>query len=245
MTQTVQRATEILEFIAEAPRSLSETARHFQVHRSTVFRQLQTLEQAGFVMHHADGTYNIGTRIISIAQQALDHMDLRRIAHEEIRALQQRVGNTLHLAQLMEDDSVVYIDKVEGTDSVRMYSRIGRPVRPNSTGVGKVILSLLPPDRRDAVLRDAQWSALTANTHTSRESLDAELATIRDQGWGIDNGEFEDFVNCIAAPIRNSTGSIVGALSITAIKMVNSLDDLKLHLDDLLATTRGISQQLG
>lgn len=244
MSQAVKRATEIIELIADSPRSLSDLAKQFEVDRSTIFRQLQTLEQAGFVLRHSDGKYNVGTRIISIAQQALDNLDLRRIAHDEISALQSRVGNTLHLAQLIENQ-VVYIDKVEGSDSVRMYSRVGLPVLPNATAVGKVILAQLSVDKRDALLRDADWTVHTATTHATRESLDIELKQIADEGWGVDDGEFEDFVNCVAAPVSNSTGTIVGALSISSIRMVNTLDDLTAHLGDLLATTRTISLQLG
>lgn len=244
MSQTVRRATEIIEFIAEDPRSLNEITRHFDVDRSTIFRQLQTLERAGFLIHRSDGTYNIGIRIISIAQQALDNLELHRIAHDEIRALHQRVGNTIHLAQLVEQ-TVVYVDKVEGTGSVRMYSRVGLPVLPHRTGVGKVVLAQLPPKQRDVLLRDVDWGAQASTTPTGREILDRELEEIRRNGWGVDDGEFEEFVNCVAAPVRNSTGSIVGALSITAIKMINDLNDLKAHVPELLASAGRISQQLG
>lgn len=244
MSQTVKRATEIIELIADGPRTLNDIARHFDVHPSTAFRQLQTLEQAGFLTHRSDRTYDIGARIISLGQQALDRLDLRRIAHDEIQVLQRRVGHTVHLAQLLED-SVVYVDKVETTDGVRMYSRIGRPVRLTCTGVGKVVLATLPVPRRDALLRDTDWTAFTKTTHTSRESLDVELDEIQARGWGVDNGEFEDFVNCIAAPITNSTGAIIGALSITSLKMVSPLDQLKTHLDDLLNTVANISRDLG
>ncbi|PPL17802.1 IclR family transcriptional regulator [Microterricola pindariensis] len=244
MSQTIHRATEIIELLAASPRSLNEVATHFEVHRTTVFRQLQTLERAGFVMHRADGQYAIGTRIIAIAQQALDNFDLRRVAHEELRALQRRVGTTVHLAQLLER-SVVYIDKVEGDSSVRMYSRIGLPVLPQATGVGKVILAQLPSQRRDELLAGTEWTAFTRTTHTSRASLDADLATISGRGWGVDDSEFEDFMNCIAAPIANSTGTVLGALSISSIKVVNDLDALRHHLPDLLDTTARISAQLG
>jgi DNA-binding IclR family transcriptional regulator len=241
---SVGRAIEIIEFIADAPRRLNEITSHFDVHRTTIFRQLQTLEEAGFLLRRSDGTYSIGARIISIAQQGLDNLDLRQIAYEEIRGLQQRAGNTVHLAQLLED-TVVYIDKAEGNSTVQMYSGIGRPVLPTCTGVGKVILAQLPPHRRDVLLRNVKWEAYTPTTHTTRESLDAELEDIHARGWGVDNGEFEEFVNCIAAPITNSTGSVVAGLSITSIKMINDLDDLKAHLDDLLETSRRISVQLG
>lgn len=244
VSQAVQRAIEILDFLAEGPRSLSETARRFDVHRSTVLRQLQTFEEAGFVLRRGNGHYSIGPKMISIAQQALDALDLPAVAHDELRRLQAKTGNTIHLAQLVES-TVMYVDKVEGRDSVRMYSRVGKTVLPHCTGVGKAILSQLPVGRRDALLVDAEWTAFTAQTIVSRAALDEQLELINTRGWGVDDGEFEDFVNCIAVPITNSNGSIIGALSLTAIKVVATLDDLKLHLDDIRATAQNISRQLG
>lgn len=244
MSQAVQRAIEILEFLSDGPRSLSETAKRFDVHRSTVLRQLQTFEEAGFVIRRANGHYSIGPTVISIAQQALDSLDLPAVAHDELRKLQAKTGNTVHLAQLVES-AIMYVDKVEGRDGVRMYSRIGKTVRPHCTGVGKAILSQLPATRRDELLADAEWKAFTPQTVTSRAALDEQLDLISTQGWGVDDGEFEDFVNCIAVPVTNSSRSIVGALSLTSIKVVADLEDLKTHLDDLLATAHNISRQLG
>ena len=244
MSQTITRATELIELIAETPRTLAELATHFGVHRSTVFRQLQSLEQAGFLVHRPDGSYNIGHRLIAIGQEALDNIDLRRIAHDELRELQKKVGSTIHLAQLI-DNSVVYVDKIEDTAGVRMYSRIGRSVLPHCTGVGKSILSLLPASRRDELLSGTDWTAHTPTTLTSREALDTEVDAIAKRGWGVDNSEFEDFMNCIAAPVSDSTGTIVGAISISSIRIVNDLDALKEHVPELLATARSISAELG
>ncbi|WP_309070862.1 IclR family transcriptional regulator [Arthrobacter sp.] len=244
MSQAVQRAIEILEFLSEGPRSLSETARRFDVHRSTVLRQLQTFEDAGFVLRRANGHYSIGPKVISIAQQALDGLDLPAVAHDELRKLQAKTGNTIHLAQLVES-TVMYVDKVEGRDSVRMYSRIGKTVLPHCTGVGKAILSQLPSTRRDTILANAEWTGFTPQTITSRPALDEQLDLIRSRGWGVDDGEFEDFVNCIAVPVTNSSRSIVGAISLTSIKVVATLDDLMTHLNDLQSTASNISRQLG
>lgn len=243
MSQTIQRATEIIDYIADNPRTLSELAAHFHVHRSTVLRQLRPLQQAGFLLHRSDGHYVIGPRIIAIAQQSLDAIDLRRLAHDELRALQARVGNTVHLAQLIEN-CVIYVDKVESSSSVRMYSRIGKVVPPTCTGVGKAILSRLDTRRRDEVLRDADWTKHTTSTITDRAELDRELAEIARRGWAVDDGEFEDFTNCVAAPVGNATGTVVGAISITAIRVVSDLAALTAHVDDLLATAARISAEL-
>ncbi|EPR75448.1 Transcriptional regulator, IclR family [Leifsonia rubra CMS 76R] len=153
------------------------------------------------------------------------------------------MGNTIHLAAVV-DRSIVYVDKVEDTSGVRMYSRIGSAVRPYCSGVGKAILAELPASDRDAILEGAVWERFTAKTVASRVDLDAQLAKVSAQGWAADDGEFEDFVNCIAVPIRGAAG-VIGAVSITAIRMVANLSALKSHLPLLQSVAREISAELG
>ena len=158
MSQTIQRATEIIDYIADDPRTLAEMATHFQVHRSTVLRQLRPLQAAGFLLHRSDGRYVIGPRIIAIAQQSLDAIDLRSVAHDELRALQARVGNTIHLAQLIEN-YVIYVDKVEDTAGVRMYSRIGKVVPPTCTKASQAGASSWAAAKAATASRSARSSA--------------------------------------------------------------------------------------
>ena len=87
MSQTVTRAMEILKFIAGSPRSLGEVAEHLDVHKSTAFRLLQTLEEGGFTRHLPDGRHAIGFGIIPLAQHAIDQIDMRTIAHTRLQRL--------------------------------------------------------------------------------------------------------------------------------------------------------------
>lgn len=244
MSQTINRAISIIEFVSERPRTLNEIASHLEVHRSTALRQLQTLEAGRFVLRHSDGRFAVGTRLMAIAQQALESLDLRQIAAPHLRTLQGEVGHTVHMAQLMGDE-IIYIDKVEGTDSVRMYSRVGMPASTHASGVGKVILAQLPPGRREALLRNVDWVTHTQNGHTSVDTLTADLDRIAQQGWGQDDGEFEEFVNCIAVPVANSTGDIVAGISITSIKVIASLNDLGKFMPSLQQTAQAIRRELG
>jgi DNA-binding IclR family transcriptional regulator len=244
LSQTINRAISIVEFVSERARTLNEIASHLEVHRSTALRQLQTLEGGRFVLRRSDGRFAVGTRLIAIAQQALEGLDLRQIAAPHLRTLQGQVGHTVHMAQLMGDE-IIYIDKVEGTDSVRMYSRVGMPASPQASAVGKVILAQLLPGRREALLRNVDWVAHTQNGHASVDTLTADLDRITQQGWGQDDGEFEKFVNCIAAPVSNSTGDIVAGISITSIKVIASLNDLGKFMPSLQQTAQAIRRELG
>lgn len=244
MSQTVQRAIVIIETVAERPRGLGEVADTLGVHRSTALRLLQTLEGNGFVRRQGDGTYAVGTRFLSIAQQSLESLDLRPLAAPHLRALHPTCGHTLHLAQLIGDE-VVYIDKLDSPDGVRMYSRVGRAASLYASGVGKAILAQLPPERVADLLERTELVSHTPTTFDTPQALEAELARIRQRGWAVDDGEFEDFVNCVAAPVGNSSGDIVAALSITSLRVITPLAQLSKLVPDLLETARAISRELG
>lgn len=117
-------------------------------------------------------------------------------------------------------------------------------MRPHCSGVGKAILSGLDSAERDAILGDTEWEKFTEKTILTREALDVELATIKTQGWAADDGEFEDFVNCVAVPIHSSAG-VVGAMSVTAIRMVADMEALKEHIPLMQKTAALISRELG
>ncbi len=243
MSQSVRRAAHIIDSIAEEPKTVMELAEAFSLHRSTMFRELQALEEVGYVRRRKNGTFSLGLHLIALSRNAFDNLDLREAAHEHLRRLHRKVGNTIHLAALMEN-SIVYVDKVEDASGVRMYSRIGAAVRPHCSGVGKAILAGLESAERDAILGDTDWEKFTEKTIVTREALDLELDAIQKRGWAVDDGEFEDFVNCVAVPIQSSAG-VVGAMSLTAIRMVADLDQLKEHIQLMQKTAALISRELG
>ncbi|MBW8762426.1 MAG: IclR family transcriptional regulator [Microbacterium sp.] len=243
MSQSVRRAALIVDAIASRPQSVAELATEFGLHRSTMFRELQTLEDVGYVRRRADGAYVLAFHLVSLAQVALEHLDLRKAAAAPLRDLHEVTGNTLHVAALI-DDSIVYVDKAEDQSGMRMYSRIGSRVPPYCTGVGKAILADLDDQRRDAVLAGTAWTPHTANTLTSRGALDAELDVISGRGWAVDDSEFEDFVNCVAVPIRGPMG-VVGALSLTAVRAVQDLDELAVRIPLLQRAAAQIAREVG
>ncbi|MGB4138125.1 MAG: IclR family transcriptional regulator [Microbacterium sp.] len=243
MSQSVRRAAAVLQAIAEEPLSVAALAEQFGTHRSTMFRELQSLEQVGFARRRPDGRYAPGMQLALLGNAALDRLDLRGAAHTLVRGLHRTVGNTVHVGALIGDE-IVYVDKVEDAAGVRLYSRVGATVRPHCSGLGKAVLAELPVERRDAVLADCDWRRYTTTTRTSRDDLDAELAVIARRGWAVDDAEFEDFVNCVAVPITSSAG-VVGALSLTALRAVQDLAQLERHVPLLRETAAEISRELG
>jgi DNA-binding IclR family transcriptional regulator len=246
VAQSIQRAINLIRRSAEHPLSLTEAAEVLGVHKSTALRILQTLEAARFVRKTGVGTYVLGSGLIELSELALGSMDLRQFAGTHLRQLQRKTGHTVHLAQLTGDE-IIYIDKVDSPafDAVKLPSRVGRAVSIYASAVGKVILSYLSREERDRLLSHVAFERYTDTTLADRETLEAALTQIKEQGWAVDNGEHDAYVMCVAAPIKDSRGQVIAALSITAIEVIATLDQLMEKLPLVLETASQISQELG
>ncbi|MEU7695401.1 IclR family transcriptional regulator [Microbispora hainanensis] len=246
MAQSIQRAINLIRVAAEHPLTLTEASDVLGVHKSTALRILQALEAARFVRKTGAGTYVFGSGLIELSELALSSMDLRQLASAHLRRLQRQTGHTVHLAQLTGDE-IIYIDKVDSPafDAVKLPSRIGRAVSLYASAVGKAILAYLPREDRDRLLAHVTFERHTDTTITDRDSFEAELAQVREQGWSVDNGEHDAYVMCVAAPVRDSRGKVVAAVSVTAIEVIETLDQLKEKLPLVLETAALISEEAG
>ena len=244
MAQTVDRALVILASLAEGPASLEQAANRIGVHKSTALRLLRTLEEHGFVHRQSDYRYRLGGKLFSLAQLALESIDVRVVAAPHLADLNERCGHTVHLA-VYEDGEVTYVDKLESRYPVRMYSRIGKRAPLTASAVGKVLLADLPEARRREVVEALEFPAYTARSLRVPAELLAELEVVRKQGWAVDRGEYEETVNCVAVPIRGVDGRVIAACSISTPTVVAPLAALRRLIPDLLRTAEAVSQEYG
>ncbi|MGW3243040.1 IclR family transcriptional regulator [Streptomyces sp. NPDC001070] len=242
MSQTVDRALRILPLLAEGPANLEQVAARLDVHKSTALRLLRTLHEHGMVYRQDDQRYRLGARLFALAQEAMENLDVRGIAHPHLVALNELTGHTVHLA-VYEEGEVVYIDKVESRYPVRMYSRIGRPVAITVAAVAKLLLADLPEAERRAVAQGLEYPRYTARSTPDAAAHLAELARVREQGWAADLGGHEESVNCVAAPIRGADGRVAAACSLSAPNVVVSAEDLLKLRPQVQRTAEAISRE--
>ena len=244
MSQSLDRALILLGDLAEGPRTLDQLAESIDVHKSTVLRLLRTLESHRFVQRDDVRHYRLGTALFDLAHRSLEDRDVRRSAEPALRELNERTGHTVHLASY-EAGEVVYIDKFESRHQVRMYSRIGKRAPLHCTAVAKVLVAALPRPRREAVAREIPYPKLTENTIVTPEAYLAELDTVLGRGWALDNSEHEDFIHCVAAPIRGTGGDVLAAVSLSVPAVLADLDGLLALVPDLLHTAQRASTDCG
>jgi DNA-binding IclR family transcriptional regulator len=244
MSQSIQRAVEVLEFVSLRPRTQTEVAEHLDVHRSTALRILGTLTECGLTRRREDGRYSVGYRLAGLAQRAIEQFDLAGLARPHLQALGEECTHTIHLAEL-DGQGIVYAEKIDQPGMVRLYSEVGQKVCVHTAGVAKAILAFQPPAVVDAMLATTDFARHTDTTITSPERYRAELAAVARRGWAVDDGEYEDYVNCVAMPVRDVSGRVTAAVSITALKARASLADLEQLLPRLSEVTTTISKELG
>jgi DNA-binding IclR family transcriptional regulator len=244
MSQTVDRALSILIDLGTGPKSLDQVAALLGVHKSTALRLLQTLEAQGFARHDEQHRYRLGPRLFALAHQALDDLDIRRLAAPHLAALNQLHGHTVHLAAYL-DGAVVYIDKYDSKHPVRMGSRIGATAPAHCTAVGKVLLAGLPAARRHAAVERLQYPKYTPHTITDPALFLAELDRVAAQGYAQDRAEYEDYINCVAAPIHDAAGNVPAAASISVPEPALDYRGVLALLPDLRAAVAAASAELG
>jgi DNA-binding IclR family transcriptional regulator len=242
MSQTVDRALSILPLLAEGPADLGRVAERLGVHKSTALRLLRTLHEHGLVYRQSDQRYRLGARLFALAQEAVENLDVREIAHPHLVALNEKIGHTVHLA-VYEENEVLYIDKVESRYPVRMYSRIGKPVAITVAAVAKLLLADLPEAERRAIAERLDYPMYTPRSTPSAAAFLRELAAVREQGWATDLGGHEESINCIGAPVRGTDGRLVAAMSVSAPNVVVTADELLTLLPLVRRTADAISRE--
>lgn len=240
MSQSLARGLQILGELADGHRSLDDLVAVMGVHKTTVLRLLRTLEAERFVRRDERHRFSLGSRLFELGASSLQQHSLRDIAWPHLDRLGRRTGGqAVHLAAF-EDNTAVYIAKVESTSPVRMYSRIGLPAPLHATAVGKVLASELPERRLTQALDATDFRAFTSRTVTDATTYRRVLAEVRERGWAEDAAEHEDFINCIGAPVRDTTGRIIAAVSISVPDVILSRDEVRALLPHLRQTTTDI-----
>jgi DNA-binding IclR family transcriptional regulator len=241
------RVVDILEALATQPDGLgfSELGRRLGFPKSSLHELLAALTERGYIAFDEERrTYALGIRVWELGQAYPSHRDLLREAHRVMEGIVAEVNETVQLATLDGTDNV-YLDKVDCSHPIRLQSDVGKRLPAHATGLGKVLLAQLPPETVRSRLGGGSLPAFTPRTITDRTSLLAELETVRDQGFAVDDQEYTDGLRCVAVPIREPGGQVTTALSASVPIMRASPEQLAQALRAVAAGSLEISRRLG
>lgn len=212
------RVLDIFELLARHPdgMGLSEIAAALKIPKSSAHGLLATLMSRGYLRSgRQDRTYRLGVRVFELGSGYMAGTDWLADGQEVVRKLARACDETVHLA-ILTGDEVLYVAKEEGTNTIRMVSAMGKRFPAHGTGVGKILLSTLDPAELARIYPpDQSLTPITAHTITDPDAFRQELAECRRRGYATDFEESTPGLCCLAAPIYDSNGSAVAAISVS------------------------------
>jgi DNA-binding IclR family transcriptional regulator len=246
--QAVSHALDLLEQFHDDIDELgvTELSKRLKLHKNNVFRLLATLESRGYIeQNKATENYRLGLNSLELGQTFIKQMGLLRQAKPILDQVVHECNETSYVA-IFKDEHSVYLDVVETDLTVRVVSRVGSRLPAFATAAGKVHLAYMSSEELLEMFPIEELETFTPTTLATRTALFAELKKIAEQGYAIDNEELDAGVRCIAAPIRDYTRRIVGAIIISGPSMRMSPERTEKELTPLaMKASADLSTRLG
>ncbi|WP_423747534.1 IclR family transcriptional regulator (plasmid) [Haladaptatus sp. SPP-AMP-3] len=207
----------IVEYLKESGgATLSEVVERFDMPTSTVHDHLQTLTGLGYVLND-DGIYRIGTRFLELGGYARINSRIFQVSESELQNLAVETGEHANL-MIEENGMGVFLMKQKGNEAIKIDTYEGMRVYLHTTAMGKAILAFMEEARLEEILSQHGLPRVTENSIGNREALETELAEIRERGYATDDEERLNGIRCVAAPVTTDSGTVAGAVSISAPK---------------------------
>ncbi len=215
-------------------------------HKSSVQRIVTTLEAEGFLKRVSSdrGVYRLGPQVLFLGSIADVSTDLRTIARPIMGQLVERVQETSYLC-VLEGDQCFYVERVECSHPIRIIHAVGKRNPLHCTGVGKALMSGMTEKEIKKIVSKRGLKAFTPYTITQVDRLLQEIEQVRKREVAYDLEELDLGVKCIAAPIRNHTGTVVAAVSISGPAQRFMPEVFPSLEKEVMSAARAISCELG
>lgn len=240
-SQTLLRGLDVIEAVSDRTLPLADLADRLGLSKSTTHRLASALVDRGYVAFIPRVGYRLGRKLLELGFLAQAQADLVQIARAHLEDLAARTDDTVHLG-VLQDDRALYLDKVSGRRRINISSRVGDRQPLSSTGLGKALMLDHPETYwNDRFVKEQAAGAPPVDPTLWRDRMRGYVA----EGRAFDLEENEDQIRCVAAPLRDAGGAIVGAISVSSAAQYMSdarMDDLS---DTVRAAARSISRDLG
>lgn len=240
-SQTLVRGLDVLEAVASGIVELLDLAAHLGFTRSTTHRLATALVERNYLRFTPRLGYRLGPKLLELGSTAQHQTDLLQIARPFLTDLSSKTSDTVHLG-VLDENRALYLDKIPGRRRVEIGSRVGERHPLTTTGLGKALLLDDVPRRWRELFDDA--TATSGRRSSFKDWLRRMKVYVR-EGHTFDLEENEDRIRCVGAPIRDASGAIVAAISVSSATQY--MDDARMLRisNDVRDAARAISEVLG
>jgi IclR family KDG regulon transcriptional repressor len=233
--KTVVKSLDLLNlFLTHHKLNLNEMVQLSGIPKTSIHRMIGSLEEMGFLHKDEEGKYSLGLLFLQFGQLVAERLEIRQVARPIMQALRDEVEEAVNLIVKDRDESL-YIEKLESTHPVRLYTKIGRRAPLYAGACSRIILSFLPEQEREHYLDEIELVPIGLGTITDKQKLRQVLEESRIKGYSISYSELENHTASLAAPIFDHTGQVIGGLSIAG-------PDVRFHEDRLPALTESVKR---
>lgn len=215
--QVIERMMKLLEVLSQHPEplGLKQIAQHAKLHPSTAHRILSAMTGDRMVDRVEPGAYRLGMRLLELGNVVKSRIGVRELALPVMREVHAHTGETVNLS-VRDNDEIVYVERTSsGRSAMRVVHVVGARAPLHATAAGKLFLLEDGFARLRDYARRTGLAAQTRNTLSALPLLERELERTQNQGWAVDAEEAELGVRCVAASVRDDSGSMIAALSIS------------------------------
>jgi DNA-binding IclR family transcriptional regulator len=245
---SVDRALDVIGLLAgsENPVSLAEILAKLSIPRQSLIRILNTLCDRGVVERTGQrGFYRLGMKLLYFGDRLQDKIKLRSIGRPLMRELAEKTRKTVELSSL-DRDQLVLIEQVEGSEGIRLYSRVGSAYPYfHAVAAGKIYLADMTPEKRHKVLAAIGLPPVTENTITDPDVLEEEIRRIQEKGYAFEDQELRDGVRRLVAPIYDHANRLAGCVGVAATIFSLEMDQKENLAAQVIEAARRISNGMG
>ncbi|ODU55174.1 MAG: hypothetical protein ABT01_06785 [Clostridium sp. SCN 57-10] len=212
---SVEKAVEVLRLVARAPDGLgvTELSRALGGGVSATYHLASTLRFCGMLEQDKHTKkFRIGFGLLHLASQAKEQNLLGTLAQPVLDELRDVLGETTSLA-VLDGDEIVCVARAESTRALKIFAEVGARTAFHFTSGGKLLMAYAPEQARAAAIDAVKFERYTPSTIVTAEALRDELARTAARGFGVDDGEREEGVTCVAVPVFDRYGDATAALS--------------------------------
>lgn len=244
--RVIERAFDIIELLAasDRPLSLSDIAKGTGMSKSTVHRLLNTLNFRHYVDKNPEGSYTIGLKLIELASMHINSLELLTEAKPVLTALMRDLNLTSHMG-ILDGNEVVYLEKLDLYPNTRLYTQVGFRSPAYCSSMGKCLLSCLSGDELDLALYGCDFKRYTPNTITDIREFKRYLKVVRQQGWAMDNEEYQLGHRCVGAPVYDYRGTPVAAISASGSLAQITDQNLDMVIREVKQAAKDLSRKMG
>lgn len=244
MNKTVVKTLQILQlFESKEQLTLQDMVHLSGQPKTSVFRMVQSLVEIGFLAKKGE-YYELGLALMQFGQLVSERLDIRKIAYPYMQQLKNETNEAVNLV-IQDGNEAIYIEKVETSEPIRVYTRIGRRAPLYAGACPRILLTFMEQEDQSKYFQTVSLTPFASNTIRTAEELVKVLEVDRKRGYSVSHSELTDGSSAVAVPIFDYKGDILAGLSIVGPESRFTdayIESLRMHL---MNAAKEIARDLG